>query len=61
MYGDIASFLVYNKKTSAIENENIRTYFDNTYLDGNTLNTSSTSLNNIISNVYPNHIKVRFL
>ncbi len=42
MHGDVAGFLVYNRKTSATENDDIRTYFDTNYL-GNVLSHSKVA------------------
>ncbi len=55
MHGDVAGFLVYDKKTSSTETENIRTYFDTNYL-GNILNTDKKTAGNNIK-VYPNPIE----
>ncbi|TGV01180.1 hypothetical protein [Flavivirga rizhaonensis] len=54
MHGDVAAFLVYNKKTSDTENTNVRAYFDVNYL-ANILHVESVSSAGI--NVFPNPIQ----
>ncbi len=52
MHGDVAAFLIYNKKTSSIENNDIREYFDTNYL-GNVLSVKNDKISNKID-VFPN-------
>ncbi|PIA80685.1 hypothetical protein BFR04_15865 [Gaetbulibacter sp. 4G1] len=52
MHGDVAAFLIYNKKTSSIENNDIREYFDTNYL-GNVLSAKNDKISNKID-VFPN-------
>ncbi|MDO5977959.1 hypothetical protein [Flavivirga spongiicola] len=54
MHGDVASFLIYNKKTSDSENINLRAYFDVNYL-GNVLNTKRISSINM--QIFPNPVQ----
>lgn len=53
MHGDIAGFLVYDKKTSTTENASIRSYFDSNYL-GNVLNVKDYVNNKSAIELYPN-------
>ncbi len=60
MYGDVAAFLVYDKKTTETETDNIRNYLDINYLSG-TLNTSTNSLFEkleVVPNVSNNQIRI---
>nr|WP_321232759.1 T9SS type A sorting domain-containing protein [uncultured Psychroserpens sp.] len=56
MHGDVAAFLVYNKKTNATENTNIRNYFNSNYLDATLHNQESLQQDNTIK-IYPNPAK----
>ncbi len=53
MHGDIAGFLVYDKLTSSLENNNIRSYFNTNYL-GNVLHTNANKFLKPSIELYPN-------
>jgi hypothetical protein len=56
MHGDIASFLIYDKKTSISENNNIRNYVDDEYFAGMGVLNVNTA-NKQYFRVYPNPIE----
>ena len=53
MHGDVAAFLVYDKNTSTIENNDIREYFDTNYLAG-TLSVEQNNISGNLFEVFPN-------
>lgn len=53
MHGDVAGFLIYDKKTSSTENNSIRNYFDSNYLGG-VLNNQKVAFNKHRLKIFPN-------